>query len=124
LSPRLPSPGKSRPAPDPETAAWLEQLRRDYRRGFPEKLALLGRCVDELAEAAPAAPAQAALFMEVHRLVGSAATYGLVEAGAILSEWESRLRQLAPPAGRMPRPALAEMRRMLRKVEQAYRDGA
>jgi hypothetical protein len=94
-------------------------MRREYRRRFPEKLARLATGVEELAGAPSAARAHAALRMEVHRLHGSAATYGLDEAGAILADWDARLNRRPPPAGPMPPRSIAALRRLLRRLERA-----
>lgn len=120
MSRREPSAARTRKKPQPEAAPeWLEPLRREYRRNFPEKLAALARCVDALAEAPSAAKTHAALLLAVHRLHGSAATYGLEDAGEILGAWESQLRLDPPPDGRMAPRSVAEMRRLLRKLQRA-----
>ena len=112
--PRPPAPA---PMPPP-VEDWLESMRRDYRQRFPEKLARLKARLDELANANSAGEAFAALLLDVHRMHGSAGTYGMHDAGRILAAWEALLYESKVPDGPLPPQALIAQRKLLQKLEQ------
>lgn len=103
----------------PAVEDWLETLRHDYRKRFPDRLARLQARLDALANADSAAEPFAALLLEVHRLHGSAGTHGMHAPGKVLAEWESYMGEIKVPVGKIPPQILAEMRKRLQEVAQA-----
>ena len=107
------------PAPMPQPVEdWLESMRREYRQRFPEKLARLKTRLEDLAKADSAGEAFAALLLDVHRMHGSAGTYGMHDAGRILEAWEALLHESKVPHEPFPPQALIAQRKLLRKLEQ------
>ena len=79
--------------PHGDTANWREELRREYAQTLPDKLAKLGDLVAAL-EATPSDPAAfEPLLMAVHRLHGSAGSYGFADISRICGDWELELHQ-------------------------------
>lgn len=88
-------------------ADWRAELRREYAQTLPDKYAHVERRLAELL----AAPADAArletLLLAVHRLHGSAGSYGFEELGRLAGEWEAQLLALRD-AGGPPAPGALE----------------
>lgn len=103
----------------PAVDDWLETLRHDYRQHFPDKLALLQARLDALANANSAVEPFAALLLEVHRLHGSAGTFGMHAPGEVLAAWESYMGEIKVPMGKIPPRIIADMRKWLQEVAEA-----
>lgn len=104
----------------PDTADWREELRRDYLATLPDKLSTLRQHLEALA-AAPGEPsAREALLTTVHRLHGSAGSYGFAEVGRLAGAWELHLvrdtRPVEPAALERMRRWLELMHRQLEPV--------
>ncbi len=76
-----------------DTANWRDELRREYAQTLPDKLARLVALHEALAAAPDAAAELEALLMAVHRLHGSAGSYGFPEISRAAGEWELELRE-------------------------------
>ena len=112
-------PHPTAPAPmPPPVEDWLETMRLEYRQRFPEKLTRLKARLDALANADSAGEPFAALLLDVHRMHGSAGTYGMHDAGRILAAWEALLHESKVPDGPLPPQALIAQRKLLQKLEQ------
>jgi class 3 adenylate cyclase/CheY-like chemotaxis protein len=107
--------------PAEDFARKVREFRRNYLASFPDKLrdleALLDRLVagggtDELED----------LKMRLHRLKGSAGTYGLPAAGAAAAEWEETTEGLLTSGAAPSPPELAAMRSHLDSMGTAFRE--
>lgn len=80
------------PEPEQDKAdALLQSLRSRYRAGLGTTLATLELLAAQIETAPDAAPVLESLAREVHRLHGSAGTYGFPRAGQLASALEARL---------------------------------
>jgi len=68
----------------------LEDLMRKYRESIPSKLEQIARLIDEY-EHSPSKENLAALKLAVHKLAGSAGTYGYPEASRLCKNLESQI---------------------------------
>lgn len=91
----------------PDQGDWRAELRREYAQALPDKYARIDRCLSALLLAPDDAAALEALLEAVHRLHGSAGTYGFVELGRLAGEWEDELLALRA-AGRRPPPEVLD----------------
>jgi HPt (histidine-containing phosphotransfer) domain-containing protein len=69
---------------------FLAELRKEYQKTIPEKLSHL----EQLAQAVKGAytkEAVAAFRMAVHKIAGSAGTYGYAAAGELCHQWDQDL---------------------------------
>lgn len=102
---------------------WRAELRREYARTLPGKHAHIERRLVALA-ATPADPtALEALFAAVHRLHGSAGSYGFTELSRLAGEWEQELLVLRDAGGRPSAGALEAMRARLDALRRLERPG-
>jgi chemotaxis protein histidine kinase CheA len=86
MSPRVPS---------PEALAALAALRARFRASLEPTLAAFDRHADALAEAPASAAAREGLQRELHRVRGTAGSYGYAEASALCAGLEARVREWA-----------------------------
>lgn len=106
--------GASGAAPRSDTANWREELRREYAQALPDKLSRIADLFLALEQAPADKAALEALLMAVHRLHGSAGSYGFQEVSRTSGDWELELRE-ARTAGLSP-AALLAMRERLRAL--------
>ena len=93
-------------------AATLAELRRRYLEASPELCARFAAHADRLAQAPHDVDALESLRADLHRVRGTAGSYGLDEASRILAALERRVREwladpLASDAETRPRETLA-----------------
>lgn len=88
---------------------WRGELRREYARALPHKLARLERRLAALAAAPADAAAFDALLGAVHRLHGSAGSYGFGDLGRLAGEWERHLLDLRGGGGPLAPDTLEPM---------------
>jgi class 3 adenylate cyclase/DNA-binding response OmpR family regulator len=107
----------------PDTADWREELRRDYLRTLPDKLDTLRRQLEALVASPGEAAAREVLLGSLHRLHGSAGSYGFADVGRLAGVWELELvrgaRPVTPTALQHMRSWLASMQRQLEPVHDA-----
>jgi chemotaxis protein histidine kinase CheA len=72
----------------------LQRLKEEYAERLPEKMAHLDGLVRQLAHPDSSGEVLAALALAVHRMHGSAGTYGFLHAGRVAGEWEKALEPL------------------------------
>ena len=92
---------------------WLDDLRAEYASRLPSKVA----AILDLAAALAAQPGDRRALPElahaVHRLVGSAGSYGFAEISTELSPWAGLLTATAATEGTVSTQDLAGLRRSL-----------
>ncbi|HYM60664.1 MAG TPA: Hpt domain-containing protein [Thermoanaerobaculia bacterium] len=98
---------------------WAAPLRREYREGLAGKLKNLETLCDSLRANPADAAAPAALATAVHRIKGSAASYGFDEIGAIATEWDLALKQSIARGEGLNADEIAAMEEFLRRFRKA-----
>lgn len=96
--------------------AWWQELRRAYLGSLPGKLAAMEHLVESLLEHPDDDYRLQALRLAVHRLAGTAGSYGLEAVSELACAWELRL---AAVHGRRPTDTeleviSADLQRLLR----------
>ncbi len=79
-------------------AAFLGELRAIYRDGFAERLADLERRVADLAAALADRGALERICQAVHKIHGSAGSYGFPVTSSIAAEWEAWVSEMLEQA--------------------------
>jgi HPt (histidine-containing phosphotransfer) domain-containing protein len=97
-----------------ELQRMLAEMRGEYARALPAKLAL----IESLWREAAGAPATDELLRAVHSLAGGAGTFGMAEVGHAALELEDDLR-----AGKEPASIDLALERLLQVAHEALSGG-
>lgn len=100
-------------------AAWLAEARLEYARTLPDNLARLERRLSALMVAPADGAAFDALLGAVHRLHGSAGSFGFAALGRLAGEWELHLLALRDAGDRTAPEALESMWARLTTIRHA-----
>lgn len=79
-----------------DDAAWQMELRTEYKKGLPKKFSTLTRLVTCLVEHPEDREAFDALCTCVHKIRGSAGSFGLDRLSQAAAEWEQQLDLMLP----------------------------
>lgn len=79
-----------------DLGGFLDQARSEYHESLPEKLGVLEQYIALLQKDPGNHDLQRKMFDIVHRISGSAGSFGLDDIGNVADEWERTLRALRP----------------------------
>lgn len=98
-----------------ELGHFLARARIQYRDSLSEKVQELSGLLDHLESGSAASADQELLFDIVHRISGTAGSFGMDALGRVADEWEQKLRSLR---GKLAGPSdCLEMRNLLEKLK-------
>ncbi len=98
----------------------FEALRREYLAQVPEKLRAIREAADEAESVGYPREAVEDLLHKVHRMVGSAALFGLGTVSDAARELEETVGIVFKSAGRPDEERRRELSRLVQKLEQAW----
>lgn len=79
-----------------DDSAWQEELQAEYRKSLQGKLLILTRLVTRLVEHPEDLEVFEALRTCVHKIHGSAGSFGLERLSQVAGEWERQLDLMLP----------------------------
>lgn len=77
-----------------EMKEFLARAKSEYRAALPEKLDELEQGIGRLEQQPDCCDELRKVFDGVHRLSGTAGSFGLDEIGSVADEWERKIREL------------------------------
>lgn len=102
-----------------ELGHFLARARAEYRDTLPAKLEEIDRLLSLLESETPTSGEREQLFEIIHRISGTAGSFGMDDLGRVADEWEHLLRDLR--GGLAGTADCAKMRILLEKLRTALK---